>query len=159
MTLKQSRCLTFIREYIMEHGVAPSYPEIAEALGLWSRSNAHALVCALVNQGELIRTASRARNLRLPGVDLSRVPTDDLRAEIEKRGAVEEYVTVTLSKDGTVTTSNAFDADFDEMVRATERIIKALTERLSNRKFCPYSHGAALKHALDAPTPKGEQHG
>lgn len=61
----------------------------------------------------------------------------------------EEYVTVTLSRDGTVTTHNAFDADFDEMVRATQRIVDVLTIRLSNRKFCPYSHGAALKNSED----------
>lgn len=64
----------------------------------------------------------------------------------------EEYVTVSLSRDGIVTTHNAFDADFDEMVRATETIVKSLTQRLSDRKFCPYSHGAALKTGALSPS-------
>jgi hypothetical protein len=59
----------------------------------------------------------------------------------------EEYMTVTLSRDGLVQSHNAYDADFDEMVRATETIIRVLSERLSNRKFCPYSHGSKLKNA------------
>lgn len=57
----------------------------------------------------------------------------------------DEVMSVTLSKDGTVTSHNAYDADFDEMVRATETIISELQTRLSNRKFCPYSHGGALR--------------
>jgi hypothetical protein len=59
--------------------------------------------------------------------------------------ASEEYVTVTLSKDGIVMTHNAFEADFDEMVRATQTIVDALQKRLSDRKFCPYSHGAEMR--------------
>ena len=64
---------------------------------------------------------------------------------VEASGMVDEYMTVTLSRDGTVTSHNAFDADFDEMVRATQTIVDALTKRLSDRRYCPYSHGSVLR--------------
>lgn len=86
MTKNQARCLAFIRTYFAEHGFAPNYPEIAAGTGLKSRGNAHTLVTALIAQGELIRTTAAARNLRLPAVDLSTVPTEALLAEIERRG-------------------------------------------------------------------------
>lgn len=69
----------------------------------------------------------------------------------------EEYMTVTLSKDGVVRSHNAFDADFDDMVRATQTIVTTLQARLSNRKYCPYSHGGDLKiGALPIPGETGE---
>jgi SOS-response transcriptional repressor LexA len=89
MTPNQKRGLDFIRVYLIERGIAPSYPEIAAALGTKSRGQAHDLVSALVDQGELIRTTARARNLRLPDIDLSGVATEALVAEIERRKAWE----------------------------------------------------------------------
>jgi hypothetical protein len=65
---------------------------------------------------------------------------------------VDEYMTVTLSRDGTVTSHNAYEADFDEMVRATQTIVDALTKRLSDRRYCPYSHGSVLRDASPKPT-------
>ncbi len=57
----------------------------------------------------------------------------------------EEYMTVTLSREGVVTSHNAFDASFDEMVTATDLIIRTLQTRLANRLLCPFSSGKALR--------------
>jgi hypothetical protein len=68
----------------------------------------------------------------------------------------DEYMSVSLSRDGVVTSHNAFDADFDEMVVATETIVRELQRRLSDRKFCPYSHGAELRKTAPASQPNRE---
>lgn len=68
------------------------------------------------------------------------------RAEMNRATqSVEEYMTVTLSKDGKVTFHSAYDADFDEMVVASQTIVGVLQKRISDRRFCPYSHGAKLR--------------
>lgn len=87
MTPSQKRCLDIVAGWIAEHGISPSYREIAVAMGGNAQGRAHDLVSALVEQGELVRTAAQKRNLRLPAVDLSRVPLEQLLAEIERRKA------------------------------------------------------------------------
>ncbi len=79
------RCLRFIQARIDQTGVAPSYPEMAEHLGVKSRSGVHAMVDRLVREGHLLKTGAGSRNLRLPGVCLAAVPTEALRAELERR--------------------------------------------------------------------------
>ncbi len=55
MTRKQSECLAFIRQYVVENdGVAPSFDEMKDALELKSKSGVHRLICALENR-RLIR--------------------------------------------------------------------------------------------------------
>jgi SOS-response transcriptional repressor LexA len=85
MTEPQLSCLEFIRERIRRDGLAPTYPQIAEHLGIKSRSSISAMVQRLVRDGHLLKTRSGHRNLRLPGADLAVVPTEDLRAELERR--------------------------------------------------------------------------
>lgn len=84
MTPLQHRCLEYVRLFIDAHGYSPSYGDIAKEFGC-SRSQAFETVSALVDQGELVRTAAKKRNLRLPGVDLSRVTTEAMLAELERR--------------------------------------------------------------------------
>jgi len=86
MTERHLRALSFIRDHIEKHGIAPSFPEIAAAIGTKSRGSAHTLVEALVRDGQLERTTAGARNLKLPGVSLAAVPTAALQAELERRG-------------------------------------------------------------------------
>lgn len=86
MTERQRQCLDYIRRHIEETGIAPSYPEIARELGIKSRSAVFETVQALVRDGCVEKTGSGSRNLRLPGVDLSAVPVEVLRAELERRG-------------------------------------------------------------------------
>ena len=63
MTPRQQSALEFIRAYVIEHGIAPTYGEIARAVGLHSKSNAHFVVDALIAGGLLVRTPYRVRGL------------------------------------------------------------------------------------------------
>jgi repressor LexA len=86
MTRRQKEALDFIRARLEATGIAPSYEEIREALGLKSRSNSHAIINRLMEDGHLVRRPGCARSLRLPVTDLSDVPTANLIAELENRG-------------------------------------------------------------------------
>lgn len=64
LTKQQSIALAFIRRHCAEHGFSPSYQEIAQALGLKSRSGVHRLVAALEERGFINRGAPyRARSI------------------------------------------------------------------------------------------------
>ena len=69
LTRKQYELLLFIDERIRETGIAPSFEEMKEALGLQSKSGIHRLITALVERGYIRRLKNRARALevmRLP---------------------------------------------------------------------------------------------
>lgn len=70
-------------------------------------------------------------------------PTPAAPAQSEVEGA--EYMSVTIDRDGHVTAHNAYDANFDEMVDATRKIIAALQERLARRLKCPFAAGKELR--------------
>ncbi|SCW61518.1 LexA DNA binding domain-containing protein [Sphingobium faniae] len=87
MTERQLLVLNFIRERIESTGVCPSLVEIAGAMGVKSKSNAHRVIGALIRDGHLCRGASRSsRNLRLANDNLRKVSTSALMAELERRG-------------------------------------------------------------------------
>lgn len=89
LTQHQIRTLDFVRETIATTGSSPTLVEVATALGLHSRSNAHRIVESLVRSGLLIKSPSRLRGLALPdGPLLSSVPTAALRAELARRQEV-----------------------------------------------------------------------
>jgi hypothetical protein len=90
MSPRCNRVLEYVRDEIDITGQAPSIEEIAQAIGVRSKSNAHAAVEELVRQGHLTRTSAKVRNLTLVGdIDLSPVPTSKLLAEVKRRGAAE----------------------------------------------------------------------
>ena len=69
LTKKQLELLTFIHDRVRETGIAPSFDEMKDALGLRSKSGIHRLINALVERGFLKRMPHRARALevvRLP---------------------------------------------------------------------------------------------
>lgn len=70
---------------------------------------------------------------------------------VAEAGEDDEYMSVSIDRAGIVTSHNAYDADFDEMVTATQAIIRALQARLDNRLACPFAAGKALlgRHPLD----------
>lgn len=87
LTHSQLRTLEFISSYLSSHnGVAPSYMEIGDALGLRSKSNVNRLVTALVDRGYLRRIPHRARAL-----EVIRHPGDpsDLLLTAEERRIIE----------------------------------------------------------------------
>lgn len=63
MTKRQQDLLTFVRDYIAEHGVSPSYEEIGVALALKTKSGVSRLVHELVDRGLLV---AEGGNTRLP---------------------------------------------------------------------------------------------
>ncbi len=69
LTQKQKDLLLYIHESMKDKGVAPSFDEMKEALGLKSKSGIHRLISGLVERGHLRRLPNRARALevvRLP---------------------------------------------------------------------------------------------
>lgn len=81
LTRKQHQLLIFINERLNATGVAPSFDEMKEALGLKSKSGIHRLITGLEERGFIRRLAHRARALevlRLPdetGVDAKETTT------------------------------------------------------------------------------------
>ena len=54
MTPRQKFLLDFIRKYVDEHGLSPSYREMAHAMGSTHPSHAFATVERLLRAGDLI---------------------------------------------------------------------------------------------------------
>ena len=62
---RQREVLDFVRGYVRDRGVAPSRPEIAEALGLRHKSTVDAHLLALMNKGWIELRPGSPRNIRL----------------------------------------------------------------------------------------------
>ncbi len=74
VTKKQMQLFDFIKEYVSENGVAPSFQEMQNYMGLKSKSNVHRLVGALEQQHMLHRTPKMARSISPQ--DLSNIAND-----------------------------------------------------------------------------------
>jgi len=66
LTHSQQRTLDYIQAYILRNGHAPTYPEIAEGIGIQSQGTAHRYVKALLEMGYLLNEEGSHRGLRLP---------------------------------------------------------------------------------------------
>lgn len=69
LTRKQYELLVFVDRRLKETGIAPSFEEMKDALGLRSKSGIHRLITGLVERGFIKRLPHRARALevlRLP---------------------------------------------------------------------------------------------
>lgn len=87
MTPFEAKALDYVRDTITRTGVSPSYEEIAHAIGAGSKSHAHRVIECLIIDGKLRRGAiGKRRSLELIGVNLRSVATDDLVAELARRG-------------------------------------------------------------------------
>ena len=64
LSARQKEILSFIRGYIDENGISPSFAEIAEAFS-FSIPAAHYAVEALVRKGAIGRDGSLARSITL----------------------------------------------------------------------------------------------
>ncbi|WP_425230243.1 LexA family protein [Sphingomonas sp.] len=86
MTPGQTRVLDYVRELIAVAELTPTYREIAARFG-FSIPHAYSVVAALVASGHLELGPDKVRRIRLPGQpDLRGVPTDNLAAELARRG-------------------------------------------------------------------------
>lgn len=65
LTARQRELLSFIRKYLGEHGIVPSFDEMKDALGLASKSGIHRMIEALVERGYIERMPGRARAITL----------------------------------------------------------------------------------------------
>jgi SOS-response transcriptional repressor LexA len=86
LTDMQLRTLRFIEARVGTTGVAPSYSELAKALGVSSKSGVNRLVCALEERGYIRRIPHRARAIevvRRPTTLLD--PARELRAYLDAR--------------------------------------------------------------------------
>jgi len=69
LTPRQNDCWVFLAKYTEEHGYAPSFEEMADALNVASKSNIHRLLDALEERGFIRRLRHRSRAievLRMP---------------------------------------------------------------------------------------------
>lgn len=83
LTRQQKNLLLFINERLDGDGVAPSFDEMRDALGLKSKSGVHRMVQALVERGFLERLPNRARALavkKLPGDQTPNSTQDNSRS-------------------------------------------------------------------------------
>ena len=69
MTRRQKQLIEFIGIYQDKHGISPSYDEMAEGLGLKSKSGVHRLVRALEEMGHIVHHHHRARAISIIKVD------------------------------------------------------------------------------------------
>jgi repressor LexA len=90
LTARQRDCLRFIETFQAENdGASPTFDEIRGALGLAGKSGVFRLLDGLEERGFIRRLPNRVRAIEL--IDrspLAHVPTEALRAELERRGAV-----------------------------------------------------------------------
>jgi repressor LexA len=71
LTRKQHELLLFINKRLLENGIAPSFDEMKDALGLRSKSGIHRLISGLEERGFIRRIQHRARAL-----EVARLPED-----------------------------------------------------------------------------------
>ncbi|MBB4287231.1 transcriptional repressor LexA [Roseospira goensis] len=89
LTRKQHELLVFLDQRLRETGVAPSFDEMKDALGLRSKSGIHRLISALEERGFIRRLPHRARALeilRRPGDPAPPEPVGPAPAAPERAG-------------------------------------------------------------------------
>lgn len=65
MTAMQKKVFDYINQYWEENGYSPSYDDIADALGISSRSNVHRVIYALIERGFIENLPGKARSLKV----------------------------------------------------------------------------------------------
>jgi SOS-response transcriptional repressor LexA len=65
LTRVQAEALAFIRAFIKEHGISPTFEEIAAGVGLKSKGWAHGIVVALAERGALTFLPHRGRSIEI----------------------------------------------------------------------------------------------
>ncbi|WP_412506197.1 LexA family protein [Roseovarius sp. SYSU LYC5161] len=65
LTPRQHECWRFLASYTRAHGYSPSFEEIAEAMGLASKSNVHRLLQALEQRGFIRRMPGLQRAIEI----------------------------------------------------------------------------------------------
>lgn len=63
LTRRQLDYLTFIKAYIAQHGIAPTYSEIAMAMNTRTKGRIHEVLTALMERGHIIFKARTTRSI------------------------------------------------------------------------------------------------
>lgn len=96
LTARARDLLAFLRAYIGEHGIGPSYDEMRVALDLKSKSAIHRLLTQLVERGAVRWMPNRTRAIYLTDSQAFRLPSDlaaRLTAEAARNGkAADAYL-------------------------------------------------------------------
>ncbi|HBO99810.1 MAG: LexA repressor [Candidatus Uhrbacteria bacterium GW2011_GWF2_41_16] len=114
LTKKQMEVFTFLRQYIQEHGYAPSYRETAEHLGLSSPATIHQHMRTLVEKGVIkmgedgeARSVEIFKPEQLPILSLL-LPFSGLITAGEPIEAVEQPETIAVPANLVLDGSNAY---------------------------------------------------
>src|SRR5262249_54202387 len=102
VTKRQKEMLDFLREYIDEHGYAPTLEEIGRHFSLGSLATVHKHLQNLERKGLIRRLANRSRALEVTGADGAGVATVPLLGRVAAGTPiepVEETESVTLPED------------------------------------------------------------
>lgn len=67
MTGAEQRAFLFIKSRLAETGVAPSFEQIKEHLGLKSKSGVHRVIVSLESKGAIVRLKHRSRAIAVVG--------------------------------------------------------------------------------------------
>lgn len=145
LTVKQKNLLTYISDKISKDGVAPSYDEMREAVGLKSKSGIHRLVAALEERAFIRRLPHRAR-----AIEVIRLPEDLTRSREERlaahnsRGAITNLADETEQADGNHTISLPL---YGKIAAGTP--IEALSDYSKNVDVSPNMLGNGDHYALE----------
>ncbi|HCK32342.1 MAG: repressor LexA [Micavibrio sp.] len=91
LTQKQRDLLVFIHERLESGGVAPSFDEMKDHLGLASKSGIHRLITGLVERGFLERLPNRARALNVIKLPDGYKAGNDSAADTQPKGNVAQF--------------------------------------------------------------------
>lgn len=81
LTTRQRDCLGVIARLTANRGVAPSFKEIGDALGLSSTSAVHGLVHGLAERGHIVFWPDRKRSIALARNGMA-IPFDEMAAAV-----------------------------------------------------------------------------
>lgn len=133
LTKRQREILDYISGYIDEHGYAPSFEEIAEAMGYGSLATVHEHLSNLERKGVIRRSFNESRAIevlsreRSPGV--AEVPLLGTVAAGEPIEAVEVQETITLPEAMLPATGQSYvlrvrgDSMIEEQIRNGDYIV------------------------------------
>lgn len=160
MTPRQAQVLGYIRDYRALRGISPTYREIAEALELGGKATAFRVVQELHDMGRVKFAEHHHRAIELiDDVDLIAVSTDQLRAELARRGVTMDALMTPRVIGHSATPRCAHDA-CPEMVERGQLFCRthwyalspaqqrAITEAFGRRDLVAFE--AAVRAARDA---------
>lgn len=100
LTESQHKTFNFIKSFIDKHDYAPTIAEIAQGLGVKSRSYTHRNVQAIANEGLIYIVSNKQRNIRLAGDEEARgsLPLVGRIAAGQPIEAIEDRNTVNFSE-------------------------------------------------------------